>query len=159
MNELKIIITIMTLIISTSCNSGKLVIKNYTENTYNNEEQKVYHEYKQYKNNSFQFSVEYPNNWKMNENNGYAGNEVYEGSPDIGISIYVENNETDEIYIYRQCGKIAFDFQSLQKYDFMFNNGTKGILSVEETKDRIFIQLILEDEFHGVVIDVSKECL
>ena len=156
------LITLMflTMIIFTSCISEKSTIKDNVENIPNKMEEKIEedHNYKIYKNETYNFTVEYPENWKTLEAETYEGNEEYEASPDGGISIYVENDETEKIYIFGQSGKIAAETPNCEKKEFTTDNGTKGVLFITEDNNRYMIHLVLDEGFYGAALNLSKDC-
>ncbi|WP_432407596.1 hypothetical protein [Wukongibacter sp. M2B1] len=113
---------------------------------------------KTYKNEDFGFSVEYPENWKIEEKKPWGGDENYEGSTDSGINIYVGNNKDESIYIFEQSWFINVeDFETL-KEEFVTDGGVKGSLFINIVDNRYIIDLILGEGFNGAYLYLSKEC-
>lgn len=148
------------MLVFTSCIPQKSTIKNDTENVKLNKDENLKEniEYKIYKNKTYNFTVEYPKQWKVLESGQYDGNEEHEASPDGGILIYAENDETEQIYVFGQSGKISAETPNCEKKDFVTDNGVKGILFITETDDRYMIHLVLDEGFHGAALNLSKDC-
>ncbi|RKD22388.1 hypothetical protein SAMN02745883_00769 [Caminicella sporogenes DSM 14501] len=70
----------------------------------------------------------------------------------------MENDETEQIYVFGQSGKISVGTPNCEKKDFITDNGTKGILFITETDDRYMIHLVLDDSFYGAALNLSKDC-
>ncbi len=168
------VILLCFIIIFTACSTSKAtkdensnIIRNDIKDQEDNherilnseEEGEIKENLKTYENEGFRFSVKYPSDWKTVEAETWEGNDQYEGSPDGGITIYVESDETESIYVFGQSGPKGIPMSdSIIREEFATETGIEGFLLKLESDERYMMYLILDDGFYGAILNLSKDC-
>ncbi len=95
------------------------------------------------------FSIEVPADWTVDINEGWPGfsgdtpEESYEASPDVGLYIYVDGEEENQIYFYRQWGHIS----SFLKEDGKVSvNESLSAARYKEERDGLVLETYIFDE-------------
>lgn len=121
---------------------------------------------KTYINKVYNFSVDYPEDWKIKEDEEYISSETHEGSTELGITIYVENKEDDEIYICRHFRPFEIEGTTLKKEElaseeFITTQGKKGSIYYKDFQDdnKHLIILVLDGGDYTAQVDISKDSL
>lgn len=81
-----------------------------------------------YINNRFEFRVEYPAEWNVKEEAFFEASLEHNTSPDEGITIYINNEKDDTIYVFGQSGHINIESPGFLREDFITNSGLRGDL-------------------------------
>lgn len=112
-----------------------------------------------YINNRFKFSVEYPKKWNTKEDIFYEATAEHNSSPDDGITIYVDNDPNNVIYVFGQFGHINVGGDpGFIREDYVTNSGLKGNLFRGQIDGKEEEYLILNDGFLGAHVSVTSEC-
>lgn len=111
-----------------------------------------------YEDNECSISVQVPKEWNCKTVESYAGDEDTEGSPDSGLEIYIDNDDSSDIYIFRQVGKIEVSTQDgLSSSSFETKTGLKGTYYKMDDKESVSDLIIFDDAFYGVSITMNRE--
>jgi hypothetical protein len=110
-----------------------------------------------YTDNLFRFSVSFPNKWKYSIEKSWEGTETHEGSPEAGITIYIDGNKTQNIYVFGQVYLVDhglyFGFKS---ENFKTYSGINGKLYRNEKNGKIEIYLVFDVGTKGAHILMTK---
>jgi len=107
---------------------------------------------------NLEFSVTYPSNWKTEKELEIEGTSDIQASPDSGISIFIDDNEKNTIYIFRQQGHINIPLlESYTKEIFKTTSGLNGFLYRKIVDDRTEIILVFKKEFLGAILNIKTE--
>ncbi|HHV09827.1 MAG TPA: hypothetical protein GXX75_06070 [Clostridiales bacterium] len=113
---------------------------------------------KTYYDERFKFSVDYPEDWES-----YAGNssetDTLDGDPQGGIDIYINSIKDDWIYVYGQDGHISIPSygEGEEREEFTTNEGISGIIRFIRSDGKVKLNLVLEKEFNGVIIEAEEK--
>lgn len=110
---------------------------------------------KAYSNDEFKLSVDYPAEWEVSID-GKSSPDLPDGDPQRGISIYVESNKNDLIYVYHQFGHIGLLTDGFTSENFTTTAGVKGKILYQKSQENIKIYLVLGDAFNGAIIKMSE---
>lgn len=86
--------------------------------------------------------------------------ETSDGTPDSGITIYIDKNHENKIHVFGQLGHIAAVSNPNDYNDESFEtksglNGTLYTMDYENKKEIIYI---LDDEFIGLISYIPLDC-
>lgn len=110
---------------------------------------------KTYSNDEFRLSVDYPAAWEVLID-GKSSPDLPEGDPQHGISIYVDSNKSDLIYVYHQLGHIGLLADGFTSENFTTADRVKGKILYQKSEGNINIYLVLGDGFNGAIIKMSE---
>jgi hypothetical protein len=107
----------------------------------------------------FNFTVNYPVDWKVSVEKYQKSTSSQEGSPDGGIDIYVEGNKNDTIRIFGQYGTIDtgiidFSYSTNSQENFVTTSGLVGKLyynASNQSKQAV----VLFDAHHAVQLKIT----
>lgn len=103
-----------------------------------------------YANKQFKFSVEFPSKWSYKISDTWKSTPKQEANPDGGITINIESNKGQYIYVYGQYSQLdPFIGVNYKKENFKTSSGLTGILYKKITSNKIEMYLIFDDEFHS----------
>jgi hypothetical protein len=98
-----------------------------------------------YENQDFNFSVSFPNKWDYEIAPLMEPTEHFEGTPDSGVTIFLNDKHEDYIYVFGQLGHINIGFNWSEEKDFKTNTGKTGKMVLENYNDRQEIWVIMDD--------------
>lgn len=119
------------MLIMTSCKSEV-----YSKYTFNYE----YVTGKQY------FSFEYPQSWKVEEDQFSKGNQLLDGIPDFGVTIYMDADKDNSIYIFEGISPNMYRNETHLKYDFIVDGMERGRIYSGEYRDMIHKLIIFDNK-------------
>lgn len=110
-----------------------------------------------YEDDECSISVQVPKEWNCKTVESYAGDENTEGSPDSGIEIYIDGDDSSDIYIFRQVGKIEALTQDVESSSSFENQtGLKGTYYKMKDSERVSDLIVFDNAFYGVSITMDE---
>jgi hypothetical protein len=114
-----------------------------------------------YENQDFNFSVSFPNKWDYKISPMMEPTEHFEGTPDSGVTIFLNDKHEDYIYVFGQLGHINIGLNWSEEKNFITNSGKTGKMVLDNYNDRQEIWVIKDDPsvkgFIGMSVQVSNE--
>lgn len=106
-----------------------------------------------YTDNLFRFSVSFPRDWKYSIEKSWNGTKTREGSPEAGITIYIDGNKTQNINVFGQVYLINVELYSgFKSENFKSYSGIKGKLYKNVKDGKVEMYLVLYGETKGAHI-------
>ncbi|MDR7857886.1 hypothetical protein [Tissierella sp.] len=84
------------------------------------------------------FSFEYPQNWEIEEDKASKGNGLPDGTPDFGITIYMDSEIDNIIYIFEGISPNMYWEKTYEEDDFIVDGTTRGKIYSQEERDTIY---------------------
>ncbi len=122
---------LLLMLIMTSCKNEV-----YSKYTFNYE----YVTGKQY------FSFEYPQSWKIEEDQVSKGNELPDGTPDFGVTIYTDDDKDNSIYIFEAISPNMYRDETYLEDDFIVDGIERGKIYSEECRNVIHKLIIFDNK-------------
>lgn len=141
---------ILVVLFLTSCNTNEnqIIENNQIENNFEKG-------YSTYTDGIFGFSVTFPSTWASETLSYRYGSEKENASPDSGVSIYIDGNKENFIYVYETYGK--------QTDKYVIESGYKKtdidknfVLYEKENGDIIEAQVFLNENDH-IYADIKMD--
>lgn len=122
-NNILILLLLLIMLITVSCKSEE-----YNKYIFHYE----YVTGKQY------FSFKYPQNWEIEEDQVSKGNELPDGTPDFGVTIYMDSDKDNIISIFEGISPNMYRHKTYEEDDFIVDGIKRGKIYSEEYGDIIY---------------------
>ncbi len=92
------------------------------------------------------FSFEYPRNWEVKEDQVSKGNELLDGTPDFGVTIYMDSDKDNNIYIFEGISPNMYRDKTYLEEDFIVDGTKRGKIYSKEDNDTIYKLITFDDK-------------
>lgn len=110
-----------------------------------------------YSDGRFDFQVDVPESWTIEEDVLVEATEEQEASPTSGITISIDGNSEDRIYVYGQHGTIGTSYEGYDEEEIVTKAGEKGTLFRSEADGQVNVNFVHENRHYGVAVNVSVQ--
>lgn len=92
------------------------------------------------------FSFEYPRNWEVQEDQVSKGNELPDGTPDFGVTIYMDSDKDNSIYVFEGISPNRYRDKTYLEEDFIVDGIKRGNIYSEEDGSTIYKLITFDDK-------------
>lgn len=102
-------------------------------------------------------SITVPSGWDCERVEKFAGNDIVEGTPEVGLRVFLDESRDNVIFLFRQEGHISISGDDTGE-DIVLNDNLRGTLFTNLQEKYVNQLIVLEDGFCGISIDMTQEC-